>query len=142
MIETGELLEWAEIFGHRSGTPAEPSSEDLAAGRDVILEIDVQGARHVRERVPEAVLILLEPPTHGRAGAAAPRAGHRDRGEASPGAWPRPRGSWRRREWFDHVIVNDDVERAAAEVAAIIEAARSLTSDGLCRGPPGGDPSP
>jgi guanylate kinase len=63
MIEAGELLEWEEIFGHRSGTPAEPVRRALEAGIDVLLELDVTGARHVREVIPRAVLILLEPPT-------------------------------------------------------------------------------
>ncbi|HYF12179.1 MAG TPA: guanylate kinase, partial [Actinomycetota bacterium] len=63
MVERGELLEWAEIFGHRSGTPSRPIDEALAEGRDVLLEIDVQGARQVREARPDAVLIFLEPPS-------------------------------------------------------------------------------
>ncbi|RPJ12895.1 MAG: guanylate kinase, partial [Actinobacteria bacterium] len=63
MIASGELLEWEEIFGHRSGTPAEPVREALEAGVDVLLELDVTGARHVRDVMPRAVLILLEPPT-------------------------------------------------------------------------------
>ena len=51
------------MFDHFYGTPAEAVEAQLAAGRDVILEIDVQGARQIRERVPDAVLILLEPPS-------------------------------------------------------------------------------
>ena len=52
MIGEGELLEWAEIFGHRSGTPARPSSVLATAGRDVVLEIDVQGAGRSASRCP------------------------------------------------------------------------------------------
>ena len=52
MIEAGELLEWEEIFGHRSGTPAEPVRRALGAGIDILLELDVTGARHVREAIP------------------------------------------------------------------------------------------
>ena len=59
MGREGELLEWAEVFhGHRYGTPAGPVELHRSAGRDVLLEIDVEGARQVRERVPDAVLIL------------------------------------------------------------------------------------
>ena len=63
LVAGGELLEWAPVVGHRSGTPARPVEEALAAGRDVVLEIDVQGARQVRERAPDAVLIFLAPPS-------------------------------------------------------------------------------
>ena len=65
----GELLEWAEVFGNRYGTPRAYVDAQLDAGHDVILEIDVQGARQVRDRVPDAVLILLEPPVARGAGA-------------------------------------------------------------------------
>jgi len=63
MIDQGELLEWAEIVGHRSGTPRLAVERLLEQGKDVILEIDVQGARQVRDRVPDALLIFLAPPT-------------------------------------------------------------------------------
>jgi len=52
MIADGSLLEWAEIVGHRSGTPRRPVEQLLAAGRDVILEIDVKGAEQVRSECP------------------------------------------------------------------------------------------
>src|SRR5439155_25289789 len=57
MIEDGSLLEWAPFVDHRSGTPRAFVDEQLASGRDVILEIDVKGAEQVRDRVPGAVLI-------------------------------------------------------------------------------------
>ena len=63
LVEQGELLEWAEIYGHRSGTPRAPIRDLLAAGRDVLLEIDVQGADWVRKRAPDAVLVFLRPPS-------------------------------------------------------------------------------
>ena len=53
LVAGGELLEWAPVVGHRSGTPARPVEEALAAGRDVVLEIDVQGARQVRVTAEE-----------------------------------------------------------------------------------------
>ena len=58
-----ELLEWAEVFGHRYGTPVRLVQEALERGEDIVLEIDVQGAHQVREKLPSAVLILLEPPS-------------------------------------------------------------------------------
>jgi guanylate kinase len=121
MIEAGELLEWEEIFGHRSGTPAEPVRRALGAGTDVLLELDVTGARHVREVMPRAVLILLEPPTMEEL-----ERRLRSRGtETEEGLARRLAKADReleQREAFDVVIVNDDAERAADEVAAIIDA--------------------
>ena len=123
---TGELLEWAEIFGHRSGTPARPSVEDRSLrAATCILEIDVKGAGTVRERgarrgpdLPRAARPWRS--WSGACGAAGPRTR-----SGSPGAWTTAAWEMEQRDWFDHVVVNDDLERAADEVAAIIEASRS-----------------
>src|SRR4029450_9984534 len=96
----------------------------LAEGRDVILEIDVQGARQIRERVPDAVLIFLAPPS-------AEELERRLRGR---GTDPEPsirrrlelaKGELAEASWFPERVTNDDIDRAAREVAAIIEAART-----------------
>ena len=65
MVDAGDLLEWAEIHGglQRSGTPAEPVRRALAAGRPVLLEVDLVGARSVRAAMPEAVLTFMAPPS-------------------------------------------------------------------------------
>jgi guanylate kinase len=134
MIEAGELLEWEEIFGHRSGTPAGPVRRTLGAGIDVLLELDVTGARHVREVIPRAVLILLEPPTMEEL-----ERRLRSRGTESEEGLARRLAKADReleqREAFDVVIVNDDAERAADEVAAIIDASPQV--DGLLEATPG-----
>ncbi|HEY7658983.1 MAG TPA: guanylate kinase [Actinomycetota bacterium] len=121
MSAAGELLEWAEIFGHRSGTPAEPVRRALEQGRDVLLELDVQGAAQVRAREPAAVLILLEPPTLDELARRLRSRGTED--EASI-ARRLAKATWEleQRNAFDHAVVNDDVDRATGEVAAIIEA--------------------
>ncbi len=121
LIEDGAFLEWAEVYGHRSGTLWAPVADQLEAGREVVLEIDVQGARTVRDRLPQAVLVFLAPPsfeelvrrlrsrhTESEAQVARRLAATRHEMDAAP--------------WFDHVVVNDDVDRAGAEVAAIIAA--------------------
>ncbi|HEX5465149.1 MAG TPA: guanylate kinase [Candidatus Limnocylindrales bacterium] len=59
----GQLLEWAEVHGHRYGTPRQDVARDLAAGRDVILKIDVQGAATIKRAVPDALLIFIVPPS-------------------------------------------------------------------------------
>jgi guanylate kinase len=124
MIRAGELLEWAEVVGHRSGTPRGFVDDRLAAGRDVVLEIDVVGASQVRERVPGSVLIYIEPPSMEelerrlRGRGTETEEGIRLRLETA--AW-----ELEQRDRFDQVVVNDDLERASAQVAAIIDASRS-----------------
>jgi guanylate kinase len=124
MVEAGELLEWAEIVGHRSGTPRGFVEDRLGEGRDVILEIDVVGAAQVRERVPRSVLIFLDPPSleelERRLRGRGTETDEAIRLRLQTAAW-----ELEQRSWFDHVVVNDDLERAAGEVAAIIEASRS-----------------
>ena len=63
LVADGRLLEWAEFTGNRYGTPAEPVAARRAAGTPVLLEIEVQGARQVREAAPDATLVFLEPPS-------------------------------------------------------------------------------
>ncbi|HWC71565.1 MAG TPA: guanylate kinase [Actinomycetota bacterium] len=130
MVRDGEMLEWAEVFhGHRYGTPAGPVEMHRVAGRDVVLEIDVEGARQVRERVPDAVTILLEPPSLDEL-----ERRLRSRGtESETDIGERlAKAEWElaQRDRFDHVVVNDDVERASSQVAAIIEASRARFSGG------------
>ncbi|WP_439710204.1 guanylate kinase, partial [Adlercreutzia caecimuris] len=61
--DAGGFIEWAEYSGNCYGTPADKVEDELRAGRDVVLEIEVQGALQVKERLPEAVLIFIEPPS-------------------------------------------------------------------------------
>jgi guanylate kinase len=120
----GELLEWATYAGERYGTPLAPVEAQRSAGRDVILVIEVRGAAQVKERVPDAVLIFLLPPSlqvledrlRGRGTEDEERI--RSRLETA-------QRELRQAGRFDERVVNDDVVRAAAEVAAIIERSRS-----------------
>jgi guanylate kinase len=125
MVRDGELLEWAQVYGgHRYGTPKAFVDGQLAAGKDVVLEIDVQGAAQVREHVPDAVLILLVPPS-----TMALEERLRGRGtEDHASIAERLRAAERELEqatWFHHVVVNDELDQAAGRVAAIIEASRT-----------------
>ena len=63
MMEHGEMLEWAEVFGEYYGTPAGPVLEAIEAGRKIILEIDVQGGIQVHKKLPDAQFILIAPPS-------------------------------------------------------------------------------
>jgi guanylate kinase len=120
LVEEGAFLEWAEIYGHhRSGTLRAPVLAELQAGKDVILEIDVQGAGTVRERMPEAVLVFLAPPSKEEL-ARRLRARHTESEGELARRLEAAQGEMEESGWFDYVVVNDDVDRAAAEVAAII----------------------
>jgi len=63
MVKLGQMLEYAQVYDNLYGTPAEPVEEALAAGEIVILEVDVQGANTIKQRMPDAVGILIEPPS-------------------------------------------------------------------------------
>ena len=122
MIRTGGFLEWAQLYGgHRSGTPAGEVEAALADGRDVLLEVDVQGARAVRQRVPDAVLVFLRPPSEGEL-ARRLRARGTEEGPALERRLAEARREIAEADRFDHEVVNDDVEAAVAEVLGIIDA--------------------
>jgi guanylate kinase len=107
----------------------------------VLLELDVEGAHQVRAAAPQAVLILLEPPTLGELERRLRSRGTED--EASLRI-RLAKAEWElgQRSWFDHVVTNDELERAAAEVAAIIVGPRSASGDAVPDGRSRKDPGP
>jgi guanylate kinase len=131
LARTGALLEWAEVFGHRYGTPVREVQRALDAGHDVVLEIDVQGAHQVRERMPSALLILLAPPSMEELER---RLRSRATEDAEDLARRLEKVTWelQQESWFDHVVVNDDVDRATDEVVAILHGFPD-TSEGRTR---------
>jgi guanylate kinase len=124
MADQGGFLEWAEVFGERYGTPVVDVESARAEGRDVLLEVDVQGARAVKERVPDAILVFLRPPSEEELARRL-----RARGtEAGPDLDRRLAEARRELDEapnFDHEVVNDRVEDAVARVLAIINGNRS-----------------
>jgi guanylate kinase len=130
MIRAGELLEWAEIVGHRSGTPKGFVDDRLSAGRDVLLEIDVVGASQIRDRVPGSVLIFVEPPSmeelERRLRGRGTETEDRIRLRLETAEW-----ELEQKDWFEHTVVNDELERASSQVAAIIDAFRPPSEEGL-----------
>lgn len=124
LVREGALLEWAQVFGHRYGTPAVPVERLLANGRDVILEIDVQGARTVRERAPGALFVFLVPPSREELIRRLRERGTEDE-EALAVRLAKADEEMAESSWFDHVVVNDDLEEATTQVEAIILGSRS-----------------
>jgi guanylate kinase len=126
--DTGGFLEWFEVYGDLKGTPKQFVSDQLAAGHDVMLEIDVQGALAVKQQVPEALLIFVRAPSR-----AEQRRRLEARGTDDPASIERRLARAEAEERigetdFDVVVVNDDVERAAQEIAGIVETRRSSAS--------------
>ena len=119
-LAAGGFLEWAEVFGHRYGTPwPEPPPGD-----DVLLEIDVQGAAQVKARHPDAVVVFVEAPSRQAQEERLRRRGDPDDLIARRLAGA-PQEEEAGRALADHVVVNDDLAAAVEEVAAILEACRS-----------------
>ncbi|MFZ8886597.1 MAG: guanylate kinase [Steroidobacteraceae bacterium] len=119
MALDGEFVEHADVFGHGYGTGRRQVEQALAAGQDLILEIDWQGARQVRERLPEAIDIFILPPSR-----AALEQRLRGRATDSPAVIARrlSESVAEMRHWaeFRYVVVNDDFTRALADLEAIV----------------------
>lgn len=123
----GELLEWAEVFGRRYGTPRAPVTGALTSGRDVVFDIDWQGHRKLRVALPGDIVGVFVLPA-SRA-VLAERLARRGDGDAVIAA--RMEGaSAEIAHWheFDHVLVNRDLAEAVAAVRAILHAARLQTA--------------
>jgi len=124
-VRDGAFLEHATVFDHRYGTPRAPVMEALAAGRDVLFDIDWQGTQQLKERAREdLVSVFILPPSHDelerrlktRAQDTAEVVARRMAKAASEiSHWPE----------YDYVVVNDDLARALAKIRAILEAERS-----------------
>jgi guanylate kinase len=120
MIAAGDFLEWAEVHGKLYGTPRSGVSDMLAAGKDVILEIDVQGARQVREKVPGAVAIFVAPPSAEVLEERLRKRGTEDEAELRRRLRNADAES-REKVDYGYVIVNDQLYRAVEEFCAIYE---------------------
>jgi guanylate kinase len=124
MIEGGEFLEWADVFGNYYGTSAAETERILAAGHDLVLVIDVQGARQVKARRSDAIGIFVLPPTfavleerlRGRSKDTDPQIRRRlEVARQEVGAVAD----------YDYVVVNDDLEPAVGRLRSIVEAERA-----------------
>jgi guanylate kinase len=116
------FLEWFDVYGDLKGTPRAPVEDHLGEG-DVLLEVDVQGALAVREAYPEAVLVFVKAPSHDEQRRRLVERGEDDR-DAIERRLARAHDEEALAERFDTVVVNDDPNRAADELAAILRSHR------------------
>ncbi len=121
MIENDELLEHAEYVGNYYGTPRRFVEDKLAAGISVFLDIEVQGARQVSVKMPEAIKIFVIPPSLEELRNRLVKRGT-DSPEAIEGRLRRAREEYAEADFYDYIVVNDKVEVAAAELQAILTA--------------------
>jgi len=121
LIDDGALLEWAEIHGglHRSGTPAAPVREAAEAGRPVLIEVDLAGARAVKQAMPEVITVFLAPPSWEElesrlSGRGTETAEVMARRLATAQAELAAQGD------FDKVVVNSELESACSELVSLL----------------------
>jgi guanylate kinase len=128
-IEDGLFLEYAEVFGHLYGTPKDKVDEALAAGQVVILEIDVQGGTQAQPVYPGAAMVFILPPSEKTL---AERLGRRGRDDEQVvetrlgGAGTEIAAAW---QYYDNMVINEDLEQAINEVLHIIERAAPAWGD-------------
>lgn len=127
MIAEGAFIEHAEVFGRRYGTGRAATESELESGRDVILDIDWQGARQVRASMPEAVGVFILPPSRDALEARL-RARKQDADEVIEKRMEAAADEMRHCNEYDYLLINDDLERAQMDFAAIARAARSRSA--------------
>ena len=120
MVAGNELLEWASFAGNRYGTPRAAVEDKLNENIPVLLEIEVQGAKQVRESMPDALLVFLTPPTWAEL-----ENRLEGRGTESPeqvaARLAAAQDELNSADFFDYVITNDDVARAASELVSFLK---------------------
>jgi len=122
MVREKRFIEWARVHGHLYGT-SRAEVDRKSRRRDVVLDIDVQGARQIRTRIPGAVHIFIMPPVAGELRRRLVRR-HEDSPEAVERRLKNARAEIRAYDDFDYVVVNDDLAKAAADLEAVIIASR------------------
>ena len=128
MIERGELLEWAEVFGRRYGTPRAPVERALAAGQDVVFDIDWQGHRLLRAALPgDVVSVFILPPSIAALESRLRARAGDDEGEIAR-RMRAARAEIAHWQEFDHTVVNERLEQAIESVRSVLHAARLVTA--------------
>ncbi len=123
MVREGELLEWAEVFGHRYGTGRAATEQALARGLDLVLDIDVQGARQIRETGIDAVFVFVLPPDFRTLAERLHDRGRDDQAEMERRLAIAGREAAEFAN-YDYLVINDDLERAFEDLRSVVTAER------------------
>lgn len=121
MVRNDELLEHAVYVGNYYGTPRKFVEDKLADGDSVFLDIEVQGARQVKEKKPDAIMIFLIPPSLGELKKRLESRGTETE-ETIKGRLARAREEYAEADFYDYIVVNDDIDAAANELLSILTA--------------------
>ena len=121
MVRNDELLEHAVYVGNYYGTPRKFVEDKLADGDSVFLDIEVQGARQVKEKMPDAIMIFLIPPSLGELKKRLESRGTETE-ETIKGRLARAREEYAEADFYDYIVVNDDIDAAANELLSILTA--------------------
>lgn len=127
MIERDEFLEWANVHGNLYGTSRDQVTRDVCSGRDIVLEVDVQGAASIRKLIDDAVSIFILPPSLKVLRERLVARGTDSDEELAVRLRNAPQ-ELNEYEAFDYVIINDDADRASEKLLAIIEGERTRLS--------------
>ncbi len=119
LIKSDDLLEYAEYVGNYYGTPKKPVMEYVSCGSDIILDIDVQGCKQVKNAMPEAVTIFIVPPSLEELERRLRQRGT-DSEEKMLKRMERAKAEMAEKECYDHIVVNDSVDNAAREIIDIM----------------------
>lgn len=123
----GEFAEWAKVHDYYYGTPRKPINKSIRAGRDILLDIDVQGARQIKQAYPGAVSIFLLPPSLGELKRRLATRGTDDK-EIIRRRLANARGEIKEIIHYDYYVVNQEVREAVRLLSAVVEAERAKTS--------------
>lgn len=127
MIKQGRLLEYNRyVNGNYYGTPSAPCEEHLRSGDSIILEIDVEGGKQVKQRRPETVMVFVVPPTFRELEKRLRGRGTEDECDISA-RLGRAIEEFELASTYDYIVINDTVENAAAKIASIIDAEKCRT---------------
>ena len=122
-LKDGELLEWAEVHGHHYGTPRAFVEGEMAAGHDVVLNIDVQGGIQVKKAFPEAVMVFILPPSFEQLESRMRQRGT-DAGDEVAKRMANARAEVEAASEYAYIVINDDLDPAIDAVHDIIRAER------------------
>lgn len=126
-IETGEMLEHAEYVGNYYGTPKAPVDAALAEGKNILLDIEVQGALQIKEKMPDAVMIYILPPDYETL-LSRIRGRGTETEEVIGKRMAQARGEIEVFDQYDYIVTNDDFDRAAHDILAILKTEKLRTS--------------